>query len=70
MIMPEPIRIAKTESGSLIKVYHDGSDWAVFTTGNVKYKELWFTINSERSSKDVVNRSLELNGLTLLEFIK
>jgi hypothetical protein len=64
-----PVKIAKTVCGKLVKVYDQVSDWQTMING-AKYPELWATQHKHCSATDAVNRSLELNGLTLLEFIK
>lgn len=65
-----PIKIAKTLCGKLVKVYDGSTDWQTFTTGSVKYPELWKSKYSGSTAIDAINRSIEINGLTFLEWIK
>jgi hypothetical protein len=64
-----PVKIAKTVCGKIVKVYDQVSDWQTITDG-AKYPELWATQYKHCGAIDALNRSLEINGLTLLEIIK
>ena len=63
------LHIAKTQCGKTVKVYTDGSDWQVLTSEQVNYKELWFTVTSERQSKQAIDQACQHNGLTVSEYV-
>lgn len=69
-MLENPVKIAKAKTGEIVKVYRDGSDWAIITSGKVKYPSLYMTAHKERSAERAALIALYDNDLELLEFIK
>lgn len=65
-----PVKIAKAKTGEIVKVYRDGDDWAISTSGGVKYPTLYKTAHCGSNAEQAALTALDYNNLELLEFIK
>lgn len=70
IMLQNPEKIAKAKTGEIVKVYRDGSDWAIITSGKVKYPTLYKTAGEQITAGIAALCALDYNGLELLEFIK